>query len=94
MDRAARQARALLQPIVTNYMSTSAKSILEASCADDYDPNSMSVVRAREFIAQFLSPVSGVLRVPLRDALGRVLARTRLAAQRACTHQLRWTAGR
>jgi molybdopterin molybdotransferase len=55
-------------------MTTSTKSILEASCADDYDPKSMSVVRAREFIAQFLSPVSGVLRVPLRDALGRVLA--------------------
>ena len=55
-------------------MTTPAKSILEASCADDYDPNSMPVAKAREFIAQFLSPVSGVLRVPIRDALGCVVA--------------------
>ena len=50
------------------------KSLLEASCADDYDPNSMSVTQARDFIARFLNPVKGNLRVPIRDALGRVLA--------------------
>jgi molybdopterin molybdotransferase len=55
-------------------VSTQGKSIYEASCADDYDPNSMSVAKAREFIARFLSPVEGVLRVPIRSALGRVLA--------------------
>src|SRR6202521_5761847 len=55
-------------------MSNDRQSIIQASCADDYDPNSMSVDNAREFIGRFLSPVSGVLRVPLRDALGRVLA--------------------
>ena len=49
-------------------------TIAEASCADDYDPNSMPVARAREFIHTFLSPVSGVARVPLRSGLGRVLA--------------------
>ena len=49
-------------------------SLLEASCADDYDPNSLSVAKAREFIARFLTPVSGVLRVPIRDAMGCVLA--------------------
>ncbi len=49
-------------------------TITEASCADDYDPNSMPVAKAREFIQAFLSPVSGVARVPLRSALGRVLA--------------------
>ncbi len=52
----------------------SAPSIIEASCADDYDPNSMPVAKARAFIHQFLSPVTGVLRVPVRTALGRVLA--------------------
>ena len=57
-------------------MSTliSATTITEASCADDYDPNSMPVAKARAFIHQFLSPVRGTLRVPVRSALGRVLA--------------------
>ncbi len=49
-------------------------TITQASCADDYDPNSMPVDKAREFIHRFLEPVSARLRVPVRDALGRVLA--------------------
>lgn len=49
-------------------------TITQASCADDYDPNSMPVAKARAFIHQFLAPVSGTLRVPVRSALGRVLA--------------------
>ena len=49
-------------------------TITQASCADDYDPNSMPVAKARAFIHQFLTPIEGVLRVPIRDALGRVLA--------------------
>jgi molybdopterin molybdotransferase len=49
-------------------------TITQASCADDYDPNSMPVAKARAFIHQFLEPVTGVLRVPVRSALGRVLA--------------------
>jgi len=55
-------------------MSSTEQSIRAASCADDYDPDSMSVAKAREFIARFLAPVQGVARVPIRDALGRVLA--------------------
>ena len=53
---------------------TTATTITEASCADDYDPNSMPVAKARAFIHQFLAPVRGTVRVPLRDAMGRVLA--------------------
>jgi molybdopterin molybdotransferase len=49
-------------------------TIAQASCADDYDPNSMPVAKARAFIHRFLEPVTGVLRVPVRSALGRVLA--------------------
>lgn len=49
-------------------------TIAQASCADDYDPNSMPVAKARAFIHQFLAPVRGTLRVPVRSALGRVLA--------------------
>jgi len=55
-------------------MNTPALTIAQASCADDYDPNSMPVAKARAFIHQFLRPVTGVLRVPVRSALGRVLA--------------------
>ena len=44
------------------------------SCADDYDPNSMPVEKAREVIARFLSPVATIERVHVRAALGRVLA--------------------
>jgi molybdopterin molybdotransferase len=55
-------------------MNTSPLTITQASCADDYDPNSMPVAKARAFIHQFLDPVAGVLRVPVRTALGRVLA--------------------
>jgi molybdopterin molybdotransferase len=51
-----------------------AQSLREASCADDYDPNSMPVEKARELIAGFLAPVTAVERVPVRSALGRVLA--------------------
>ncbi len=49
-------------------------TITEASCADDYDPNSMPVDKARTFIHTFLTPVAGVARVPIRTALGRILA--------------------
>jgi molybdopterin molybdotransferase len=55
-------------------MSTAPLTITQASCADDYDPNSMPVAKARAFIHQFLDPVTGTLRVPVRSALGRVLA--------------------
>ena len=49
-------------------------SIRAASCADDYDPNSMPVDKARAFIDRFVAPITGTRRVPVRDALGQVLA--------------------
>lgn len=55
-------------------MSEPAATLREISCADDYDPNSMPVDKAREVIARFLSPVSTAERVHIRAALGRVLA--------------------
>ena len=55
-------------------MNDQLKSIRAASCADDYDPNSMPVAKAREFIARFLAPVTAVERLNIRAALGRVLA--------------------
>ena len=53
---------------------TQPKTLREVSCADDYDPNSMPVDRARELIRSFLAPVTATERVHLRAALGRVLA--------------------
>src|SRR5688572_28724654 len=50
------------------------KATLQLSCADDYDPNSMPVDKAREVISRFLSPVTAIERVHVRAALGRVLA--------------------
>ena len=50
------------------------KTLREASCADDYDPNSMPVDRARALITHYLEPVTTVERVHIRQALGRTLA--------------------
>ena len=50
------------------------RTLRELSCADDYDPNSMAVDKARELIRQYLTPVTATERVHIRAALGRVLA--------------------
>jgi molybdopterin molybdotransferase len=52
----------------------SAKPISAVAGDSDYDPNSMSVARAREYIRAFLEPVTAVERLHIRAALGRVLA--------------------
>lgn len=44
------------------------------NCMEDYDPNAMHVTKAREFIRQFLNPVSAIETLALHDSLGRVLA--------------------
>ncbi|HTH93739.1 MAG TPA: gephyrin-like molybdotransferase Glp [Rhodocyclaceae bacterium] len=46
----------------------------QASCQSDYDPNALPVPRAQELILSMLEPVSGIERVFVRQALGRVLA--------------------
>jgi len=48
--------------------------IRAASCADDYDPDSMPVGKARKYIRDYLSPLQSKECLPLRSALGRVLA--------------------
>ena len=55
-------------------MNTPHSAPHELSCADDYDPNSMPVPKAREVISRFLSPVATVERVAVRAALERILA--------------------
>jgi molybdopterin molybdotransferase len=50
-------------------------SLIQAiSCQSDYDPNALPVSRAQELILSMLEPVSGIERVFVRQALGRVLA--------------------
>jgi molybdopterin molybdotransferase len=44
------------------------------SCVDDYDPNAMSVAQARDFIKQFLDPVSETESIAIKNGLNRVLA--------------------
>jgi len=55
-------------------MATDLPTLRDLSCADDYDPNSMPVDRARELIRRFLEPVTGTEQVHIRAALGRILA--------------------
>src|SRR6202140_1035360 len=55
-------------------MTHAPRTLREASCADDYDPNSMPVAKARELIRSFLTPMTAIERVHVRSALGRVLA--------------------
>jgi molybdopterin molybdotransferase len=45
------------------------------SCVSGYDPNALPVAKANEVIRSFIRPVSGVEKLPVREALGRVLAR-------------------
>ena len=43
-------------------------------CMSDYDPDALPVARANEVIRSFVAPITGAETLPVRDALGRVLA--------------------
>ncbi|HXZ55182.1 MAG TPA: gephyrin-like molybdotransferase Glp [Burkholderiales bacterium] len=45
------------------------------SCVSGYDPDALPVAKANEVIRSFVKPVSGVERLAVRAALGRVLAK-------------------
>ncbi|HMO47218.1 MAG TPA: molybdopterin molybdotransferase MoeA [Rubrivivax sp.] len=51
-----------------------------ASCVAGYDPQALPVAQAQEFIARLVAPVQAVELRPVRDALGRVLARNVVSA--------------
>src|SRR5438552_9185732 len=53
-------------------MSTLKQAI---SCISDYDPDALPVAKANEVIRSFVNPVSGVEKLRVRTALGRVLAK-------------------
>lgn len=42
---------------------------------EDYDPNAMSVTKARHYIKQFLTPIKAIEEIALTASLGRVLAK-------------------
>jgi molybdopterin molybdotransferase len=51
-----------------------------ACCVAGYDPNALPVAQAQDFIARLVAPVQAVELRPIRDALGRVLARDIVSA--------------
>ncbi|NRF69925.1 molybdopterin molybdotransferase MoeA [Aquincola sp. S2] len=53
---------------------------LIASCITGYDPNALPVAQAQEFIARLVPKVEAVEQLPIRSALGRVLARDVISA--------------
>jgi molybdopterin molybdotransferase len=61
-------------------------SLRDLPLADDYDPNSMPVDKARAHIRAFLTPVTTVERVHIRDALGRVLAEDIVSTMNVPSH--------
>ena len=56
------------------------------SCADGYDPESLSVEQARKLILDLVEPVAGTERLFVRNALGRVLAEDVLATANVPGH--------
>ncbi len=45
-----------------------------AARLDGYDPNAVSVAQAQRIIQDFVKPIHGMALIPIREALGRVLA--------------------
>lgn len=51
-----------------------------ASCVSGYDPQALPVAQAQDFIARLVQPIQAIEFRPVRDALGRVLARDIVSA--------------
>ncbi len=56
------------------------------SCLSDHDPEALSVAQARAFIGSQLTPIRIAERLPLRSALGRVLASDVIAPYNVPAH--------
>ena len=54
--------------------TTLTQIVSDPSCMDDYDPNAMSVIQAKAFIQQFLTPILETEQLDVMHSLGRVLA--------------------
>ena len=63
-------------------------SILQTlSCADDYDPDSLTVARASELIVSLIAPLAGRERAFIRASLNRVLAEDVIAPLDVPAHE-------
>ena len=49
-------------------------TLRDITAADDYDPHSMPVEQARRHIRSYLTPLTAIEQLPIRSALGRILA--------------------
>lgn len=54
--------------------TTITQIIANPQLMEDYDPNAMSVDKARQYIQQFLEPITAIEMLSLRDSLGRIVA--------------------
>lgn len=74
-------------------MNDSASTIKDLTgVLPSYNPDSISVRLAHDLVSGFVSPVSGMEKVPLRHALGRVLAEDVVAPFRCHVLTMqRWT---
>ncbi|HEY0857379.1 MAG TPA: molybdopterin molybdenumtransferase MoeA, partial [Albitalea sp.] len=57
-----------------------------ASCVSGYDPKALPVAQAQEFIARLVTRIDAAESVPIRSALGRVLARDIVSAINVPAH--------
>ncbi|HEV7915167.1 MAG TPA: molybdopterin molybdenumtransferase MoeA, partial [Albitalea sp.] len=57
-----------------------------ASCVSGYDPHALPVAQAQQFIARLVPCVGAVESLPIRSALGRVLARDIVSAINVPAH--------
>jgi len=68
-------------------MNAQKDSLLQTlSCADDYDPNSLPVARARQLILSLIAPVTAHERAFVRLGLNRVLAEDVIAPDNVPAH--------
>lgn len=51
-----------------------ADMVANPNLMDDYDPNALSVNQAKQYIRQFLNPISEVETIPIEASLNRILA--------------------
>lgn len=65
---------------------TLSELVSDSNCMSDYDPNAMSVQQARDFIQQFLNPVTETESVPIRESLGRTLAKVVISPSNVPNH--------
>jgi molybdopterin molybdotransferase len=69
-----RRIKITLPPTFDKTGMSERRTLREVSCADDYDPNSMPVDKARALIRELVGPIGVAERLNVRAALGRVLA--------------------